>query len=116
MPEKTSITYSDVTQYETLLPLIESVHRDIRELSRKNQNAPISKSRIAMINRLLGDVKKLLSDEPAAPYLELLDEAAIPQNADALLILGQFKAALDLFKEKYNYYDQIDGQTHWRIS
>jgi hypothetical protein len=103
-------------QYETLLPLIDSMHTDIRELSRKNQNAVISKARIAMINRLLADAKKLLGAEPSAPYLELLDEETLPQNADALLVLGQFKAALDQFDEKYTYYDEEEHTSCWSLS
>ena len=111
-----SITSVEFAQYTTLLPLVEAMHDDIRELSRKNQNAAISKSRIAMINRRLGDLKKLLNREPTAPYLELLDEETVPQNADVLLILGQFKAALDQFKEKYTYYDEDEEDTYWNVT
>ena len=68
-----------------------------------------------MINRLLTDAKGLLSAEPSAPYLELLDEEMLPQNADALLILGQFKAALNQFEEKYSYYDEEQQEECWSV-
>jgi hypothetical protein len=114
--KRPSITAVQMALYETLLPLIESMHTDIRELSRKSQNAVISKSRITMINRLLADAKKLLDAEPSAPYLQLLDEEALPQNADAFLVLGQFKAALDQFEEKYTYYDDEERTSCWSVS
>ena len=110
-----SITSAELAQYETLLPLLAAMHEDIRQLALKSQTAALSKSRIAMMNRLLADVKKLLKNEPAAAYLEVLDEATVPQNADALLVLGQFKAALEQFRRKYTYEDEDDGETMWRL-
>jgi hypothetical protein len=111
-----SITAAQLLQYETLLPLLEAMHQDIQQLALKSQTSALSKSRIAMMNRLLGDVQKLLRGEPAAAYLELLDEATVPQNADALLVLGQFKAALEQFKEKYMYYDEDEAERVWRVT
>ncbi len=109
-----SITAAELLQYETLLPLLEAMHDDIRQLALKSQSAALSKSRIGMMNRLLADVQKLLQNEPAAAYLQLLDEATVPQNADALLVLGQFKAALEQFRDKYTYEDELEGET-WRV-
>jgi hypothetical protein len=111
-----SISWAEFVRYKTLIPLVESMHSDIRELSRKNQNAPLSNSRISMINRLLTDAQDLLKNEPTAAYLPILDQATVPQNADALLILGQFKAALNQFLSKYTYYDEDEEGTFWRIS
>jgi len=110
-----TLTPSEVARYETLLPLFQSMHEDVTALSLKSQSAVLSKSRIEMINRLLGDVKTLLAKEPTASYLSTLDEAIVPQNADALLIFGQFKAALEQFKDKYTYLDDDEDQEVWRI-
>ena len=110
-----SITSAELLQYETLLPLLVAMHEDIRQLALKSQSSALSKSRIAMLNRLLVDAQKLLKSEPAAAYLQALDEATVPQNADALLVLGQFKAALEQFRDRYMYYDEDAGETVWRL-
>lgn len=110
-----SITSAELSQYETLVPLLDAMHDDIRQLALKSQSSALSKSRIAMLNRLLVDAQKLLKHEPAAAYLQALDEATVPQNADALLVLGQFKAALEQFRERYMYYDDDQGETVWRV-
>jgi hypothetical protein len=116
MPKKAlSVPAAAVEMYDTFVPLVESMHGDVRELSRKSQTSPLSKSRIEMINRLLGNVKESLKNEPTVAYLPLLDEALLPQNADALLILGQFEAAMKEFKEKYAEYDPFSEQYVWRI-
>jgi hypothetical protein len=110
-----SITSAELLQYETLLPLLEAMHEDIRQLALKSQTSALSKARIAMLNRLLADMRTLLKNEPAAAYLEVLDEATIPQNADALLVLGQFRAALEQFRQRYTYYDEDEAETSWRV-
>jgi len=109
-----SLSSAQLEQYETLLPLLEAMLEDVRQLALKSQSAALSKSRIAMMNRLLTDVQKLLKDEPAAAYLQVLDETTVPQNADALLVLGQFRAALEQFREKYTYEDG-DGDIAWQV-
>jgi len=110
-----TITAAQAAQYQTLLPLLEAMHQGIQQLALKSQTSALSKSRIAMLNRLLQDVQKLLAGEPAAAYLGLLDEATVPQNADALLVLGQFRAALEQFKQNYMYLDEEDGEWVWRV-
>ena len=110
-----SITSAQLAQYETLLPLFEAMHDDVRHLALKSQTAAMSKTRIAMMNRLLTDAQKLMKTEPEEAYLQVLDEATVPQNADALLVLGQFKAALKQFREKYSYYDEEEAETVWLV-
>ena len=110
-----TITSAQLAQYETLVPMLDAMHEDIRQLALKNQSAAMSKARIAMMNRLLADAQKLLKQEPAAAYLQLLDEATVPQNADALLVLGQFQTALEQFREKYTYEDEDEIEKVWRL-
>jgi hypothetical protein len=44
--------------------------------------------------------------------LEKLDEDEIPLNSDAVVILGQWRAAMKQFHTKHTYYK--DGRRHWR--
>jgi len=114
-PKDPCLSSDELTRFQTLLPFVKSMHSDIRELSRKNQNAALSKSRIDIINRLLADVKSLLANEPTAEYLPTIDDATVPQNADALIILGQFTAAMDQYKNKYTYFDVDEDAVCWRV-
>ncbi|GAE27619.1 hypothetical protein JCM9140_3772 [Halalkalibacter wakoensis JCM 9140] len=51
---------------------------------------------------MLNEVKEeVLIDDPSIEYLDLLDDETLPQNSDAVLILGQYQAALKQFKSKY---------------
>jgi hypothetical protein len=95
------ITREDVDRFSLLRPLLVALHRDIQELAKKKQDGVLTKSRIAMINRLLKDIKELLSKQPSSPYLDLLDEDSIPQNADGLIIVGQYLSAMNQYFSKY---------------
>jgi len=114
MASKKTISATQVETYETLVPLIESLHRDLKDLSRKSQNQHLSKPRVEMINRLLNRTKGLLKEEASSEFLDALDEDLLPQNADAMIVLGQYKAALDRFKERYTEIDAYDEET-WKV-
>lgn len=103
-----------VRQYEALRPLVDGLYADIKNLSAKKQDGALSKQRIVMVNRLLKDVAELLKNEPTAGYLELMDEVSIPKNSDALLVIGQYRSALQHYKDKYTYVNLTDDRV-WSV-
>jgi hypothetical protein len=94
-------TKEQVAKYEMLLPMLDSAIAEMREFSKKKQDGVVNKTKINILNRLLRDIKEILSTEPTDQYLDLLDEEMMPQNSDAVLILGQYRAAMDRFKEQH---------------
>ena len=111
---KKAITRADVERYEFLRPLLDGLYDDVRGLAGRKQDGVFSKQRIASINKLLGSVRELLSAEPTFAYLELLDEGTIPRNADVLLVLGQYRSAMEHFHDKYTYEGEL-GDEEWSI-
>lgn len=98
---RTPPTRAQVSKYEMLSPMLDSALDEMREFSKKKQDGVINKTKIALLNRLMRDVKELLTDEPSNEYLDLLDEDLVPQNSDAVLILGQYRAAMNRFKSRH---------------
>lgn len=96
-----SPTKEVVDKFILLLPMLESLLQEIREFSKKKPDSPLSKLRVNVINRVLKDIKDILGADPSINYLDILDEDTLPQNGDATLILGQYKAAMIQFKEKH---------------
>ncbi|MEX4008257.1 hypothetical protein [Neoaquamicrobium sediminum] len=94
-------TAATVAIYESSHPIFEGIIREVRELSRKKPEATMSKSKVTLINRVLADLLVILKDEPAGNYLEILDDAALPQVSDAVLVMVQFETALKAFKIRY---------------
>ncbi|MFU8779331.1 MAG: hypothetical protein ACNA7M_16970, partial [Roseovarius sp.] len=46
-------------------------------------------------------------------YLEELDDKALPQVSDALLVMVQFKTALSSFATRHKTKDTYSGPTYW---
>jgi len=100
-------------KYDMLSPMLDAVLLEIRELSKKKQDGVLNELKVNMINKILEQIKELLSDEPTVQFIELLDNETLPTNSDAVLIIAQFRAAMDHFKEKYYRYDDERYEHRW---
>ena len=106
-------TKAQVAKYEMLSPMLDSALDEMREFSKKKQDGVINKTKIALLNRLLTDMKEMLTDETSNAYLDLLDEDMVPQNSDAVLILGQYRAAMNRFKSRHYRRDSTGFGGKW---
>src|SRR5437870_154706 len=97
-------TTAKVATYHATVKLLAGLYEEIKELAKKKPDATLSVAKVKLINRLLADIKALLKDERQGKYLDLLDEDALPQFSDVVLILSQFDAALKSFQSRYFYY------------
>ncbi|CAM4297982.1 hypothetical protein [Paenibacillus typhae] len=105
-------TVEIVAKFEMLAPMLESALFEMREFSKKKQDGVLNPLKVKIINRLLVDIKDVLSSDKSTNYLDLLDDELLPQNSDAVLVLGQFKAAMEQFKNKY--FGNVNGTYRWR--
>ena len=109
-------TIANATQFDMLFPILESVFNEIKELSKKKQDGVLNEIKVKMTNRILQKVKIILKDDPTLEFLELLDETSLPTNSDAVLIIAQFKAAMEQYKQKYFVYNRSVGAKAWKTS
>jgi hypothetical protein len=104
----------DIAKFMMLYPLLDSLLEEVRDFSKKKPDGVLSKLKVGTINRILKDLKVLLANDPSIIYLDLLDDETLPQNSDATLILGQFKAAMIQYKRKHYGWN---GHDHgWETS
>jgi hypothetical protein len=94
-------TKKQTAKYDMLSPMLDSAILEMREFSKKKQDGIVNTTKINIINRLLRDLKEVLANEPSTGYLDLLDEESLPQNSDAVLILGQYRAAMNRFHARH---------------
>lgn len=97
MVRHSRMTDARIDSFEMLWSHLNSLYKDVESLSKRKQDGLMSKTRVATINQILGEIKTLLKDHPSAGFLTLLDDATLPQNADALIFLGQYKSAMQNF-------------------
>lgn len=117
MPRKAEPTPGTPTEeqsatYERLVPMLEAAHREMSELSKKKQDGIVNAVKIKLINRLLTDLGMLLEDDPSHGFVDMLDEDTLPQNSDAVLILSQWRAALEQYKNAHHGSDGM-GSRRW---
>ena len=113
MNKKSNTTQEKVNAYETTSPLLNALYMEIQTLSKKKPDATLNQNKVTLINRLLSDIKDLLSDESHSKYLDLLDDEDLPQYSDVVLILSQFSAAMERFHSNYYGWDEMTGNHRW---
>src|SRR5207249_7092247 len=101
--------------YDTTRPLLDALYAEFQELSKKKPEATLSESKVKLINRLLEDVRIVLKDEPEFKYLDLLVNDSLPQNSDVVLIMSQYKAAMQSFRENYYGRDAQTRELRWFV-
>jgi hypothetical protein len=98
--KETAPTEEDVKRFRFLSPMLDSALLEMREFAKKKQDGIVSGTKIKILNRLLTDIKDIVKQEESVSYLDALSEEDLPQNSDAVLILGQYRAALDSFESR----------------
>jgi hypothetical protein len=93
---------AQVKRFEFLAPMLDSALSEMREFSKKKQDGIVGEMKIKIVNRLLTEIKGILAKEESVAYLDLLSEEQLPQNSDAVLVLGQFRAAMDNFSRRHH--------------
>jgi hypothetical protein len=104
-------TRENAEQFDMLSPILDSVYIEIKELSKKKQDGALNEIKVKMTNRILAKVKLILKNDPTVEFLDLLDEVSLPTNSDAVLIIAQFKAAMQQYKDKH--YDWTGTEYAW---
>lgn len=94
-----------VATYVRILPMAKAAHAEMAELSKKKPDTPLNSLKIRHINRLLVELRTVLGSDPSIALLEVLDEETFTTNSDAVLILGQYLAALAQFHGKHYGWD-----------
>lgn len=102
-----------VGKFEMIQPILLSIYYEMSELSKKKQDGVLNELKVKMINNILKQVKSILSNEPTKNYLDLLDDDTLPTNSDTVLILANYKVAMNQFKEKYHDYGRIGSAGKW---
>ena len=59
-----------------------------------------------MLNRVLEPLKELFKHEDSHIFLDILNEDDIPTTSDVVLIISQYKTAIEEFKNKYYFRDE----------
>ena len=102
-------TEAQIEKFLTLNNMIEAIYSEMKEFSKKKPDDHLNKFKVQNVNRVLEQVKEILKNEPTAMFVDILDDDTLPSNSDAILVIGQFKASMERFRDKYT-----DGWGNWK--
>lgn len=106
-------TNAQIEEFKMLTELLKSIYDEMKEFSKKKPDEPLNAFKVKNVNRVLTKVKDILKNEPTANFLDILDNDTLPTNSDAILIIGQFKASMDRFEDKYWVSNDFTGDWSW---
>lgn len=95
------ITDQDVVKFGMLNKLLDSIYTEVKEFSKKKPDDSLNAFKVKTINRMLVSLKEFLKNEPTVDFLDFLDDETLPSNSDAILVIGQFKASMEDFRNKH---------------
>ncbi len=102
--------------HDTIAPLLSAAHKEMQELSKKKPDTTLSPNKAKILNRLLNDARDILEGETEAKYLDMIDEeATLPVHSDVVLMLSQYSAAFNVYRQRYFGWDSRKNENCWFI-
>lgn len=98
-------TQKGIENYSLLKDMLEAQRREFDLLSKKKSDGQLNKMKIKMVNRVLEPLNKLFKNEPTNAFLDVLNEDDMPTNSDVVLIISQYRTAINEFRDKYYQRD-----------
>ena len=108
-------TIGKVNDFNTTMPLLQSMYNEFKEFSKKKPEAVVSKNKILIVNRLLVKIRTIIEDQESINYLDILNEDDLPQISDVTIMLSQYVAAMSAYKEKYCPFNDEELKNIWLI-
>ena len=112
-------TEKNIENYELLKDILRAQKNEFDLLSKKKADGRLNSTKIKMANRVLEPLKKLFAHEESHKFLDTLNEDEMPTNSDVVLIISQYKTAIDEFrsgyyvKDKYQPNNYNSYETRW---
>ena len=106
----------NVMKYIMLYDFLESAYVEMKDFSKKNPDSLLNERKVRSLNRILKDIKDILTDEPTAAYMDILDEEMLPSNSDVVLTMSQYRSALENYRQKYRLYNSRTYDNYWHTS
>jgi hypothetical protein len=112
---KDHTTREKADAFDGVVEAFRHLNKELKALGMKKPAETLSESKVKFINRILIDIQAFMNDEPEGRYLDLLDDEALPQYSDAILILSQYEGSLSGFRSRYHGYVAAAHEHTWRI-
>ena len=110
-----TITQKKADAYDSFFEVFFHLYKELKILGNKKPAETLSERKVNIVNRLLEDIREVLKDETEFKYLDLLDNEALPQYSDAILILSQYEGALKGLRGRCYGWNEVEYENTWNI-
>lgn len=91
-------------QYEILTTVADSLYDELDKLTKKAPKETVTDLALEKVNELIRDTKAFLNSDPYLKGIVLFEAAGDnPEYRDALLVVGQLRAALRRYRSRKKY-------------
>jgi hypothetical protein len=105
-------TQAMVDRYEALCGLFEALWKELKELECKDPALPLESLKLKTAGKLMDAIREVLALEPSSAFLHQFDDA--PLNiGTAIVVLSQYRSALEQFKARYFTLDMTGYRNRW---
>jgi len=111
------MTIEQISEFETLNGQLGSFHQEIATLVKKSPNDTLNKFKLTLVNVVLERANVLLGNQ-RKPFqaFDQFDADALPSNSDVLVIVGQYKSALENLRAENIQQNEYDATWRWMIT
>lgn len=103
----------DIDEFEAVDAQITSARDELLVLVKKSPHDPLSKFKLSLVNGLIARANALLVSEKPLADFEQFDTEQIPSASDAVIVLGQYLAALENLRARN--ITSKHGAWYWAI-
>jgi secreted Zn-dependent insulinase-like peptidase len=107
------MTKKQIDEFETLQGQLESFHREMNTLVKKNPNDALNKFKLGLINSILKKANAFLgrNKRPFGDF-EQFEEESMPSTSDVLMIISQYLSAFEKMRAD-NIYQKAGVRWMW---
>lgn len=111
------LTIADVAKYEKLVVQLRALKDEIALLSKSKPNDGLNPFKLGFVNEKLTVANTILTGEfqPFDSFTVFTPES-VPSNSDVVVVLAQYLACFERWKDAHVYEDDVYSKRHWRVS
>lgn len=111
---KGEVTHMEVERFHKVRSQMQQLSTDLEALSKKAPDGPVSKFKLSFVNEKLRDANEFLTP-PFKPIdrFEQFEDATLPSNSDAVMVLGQYLACLEQWRSAHVHHVGSGFSSYW---
>lgn len=107
------VTAQQIATFDRLKHQLSQLYDEISVLSKKLPDGTVNKFKLGFINEKLAEANELLGDDSKpSKQFTVFDQDALPTNSDVVIMLAQYRDAIEAWRSGHIHKDGYDWCWH----